>query len=156
MKSVHIIGGGLSGCEAALQLADRGLKVRLVEMRPAETTGAHRGGDLAEIVCTNSLKSTLIQTASGLLKKELELLGCRLLEHAREAAVPAGHALAVDRDVFARTVTSAIENHQNIDVIRRRRRSWLQYCAPGNRDVVGELERLNAAGRMGHAPTPSC
>jgi methylenetetrahydrofolate--tRNA-(uracil-5-)-methyltransferase len=123
MKPVHIIGGGLSGCEAALQLADRGGKVRLVEMRPAETTGAHRSGDLAEIVCTNSFKSTLIQTASGLLKKELGLLGCRLLELARAAAVPAGHALAVDRDVFARSVSSAIENHPGIDVIRRRQDS---------------------------------
>jgi methylenetetrahydrofolate--tRNA-(uracil-5-)-methyltransferase len=120
MERVHIIGGGLSGCEAAFQLADRGLDVHLVEMRPSETTGAHRGGDLAEIVCSNSLKSTRIETASGLLKKELDLLGCRLLELARASSVPAGHALAVDRDAFSAAVTSAIDAHPRISVVRRR------------------------------------
>ena len=120
MKTVHIIGGGLSGTEAAWQLADRGVEVRLIEMRPETPTGAHRSDRLAEIVCTNSFKSTLPETASGLLKRELDILGCRLVAVARDAQVPAGHALAVDRDVFAEMVTQAIEAHPNITVERRR------------------------------------
>ncbi|UCH85636.1 MAG: methylenetetrahydrofolate--tRNA-(uracil(54)-C(5))-methyltransferase (FADH(2)-oxidizing) TrmFO [Candidatus Latescibacterota bacterium] len=120
MKPVHVIGGGLSGCEAALQLADRGVDVCLREMRPVETTAAHRTGDLAEIVCSNSFKSVLLQTASGLLKEELNLLSCRLLDIAKECAVPAGHALAVDRELFAGAVTGVVENHPRIVVERRR------------------------------------
>ncbi len=119
METVHVIGGGLSGCEAAWQLADRGVPVRLIEMRPAVSTGAHRTDQLAEIVCTNSFKSTLPDTASGMLKAELDVLGCRLLGVARTAQVPAGHALAVDRDIFSRKVTEAIERHPAIDVTRR-------------------------------------
>ncbi len=120
MKSVSIVGGGLAGCEAAWQLADRGVAVRLREMRPRETTEAHRSDNLAEIVCTNSFKSILPDTASGVLKAELELLGCRLLRVAKQTSVPAGHALAVDRERFSEAVTSAIENHPNITVERRR------------------------------------
>ena len=120
MNTVTIVGGGLSGCEAAWQLGDRGLRVRLVEMRPLEKTGAHRSDRLAEIVCSNSFKSVLPETASGLLKTELGILGCRLLETAGSARVPAGHALAVDREVFSEKVTDAIENHPNIAVERRR------------------------------------
>lgn len=120
MKTVHIIGGGLAGCEAAWQLASRGVRVRLIEMRPHDTTGAHRSDRLAEIVCTNSFKSTLLETASGLLKAELDILGCRLLAVARASRVPAGHALAVDRDVFSEGVTAEIENHPLIEVERRR------------------------------------
>ncbi|MEE9269259.1 MAG: methylenetetrahydrofolate--tRNA-(uracil(54)-C(5))-methyltransferase (FADH(2)-oxidizing) TrmFO [Candidatus Krumholzibacteria bacterium] len=120
MKSVHVIGGGLAGSEAAWQLAVRGVPVRLVEMRPHTTTGAHRSEHLAEIVCTNSFKSTRLDNASGLLKAELGILQCRLLEVADYARVPAGHALAVDRDLFARSVTEAIEGHENITVQRKR------------------------------------
>ncbi len=120
MKTVHIIGGGLAGCEAAWQLADRGVPVRMIEMRPHEPTGAHRTDRLAEIVCSNSFKSTLPETASGLLKTELDILGCRLLGVAKRAAVPAGHALAVDREIFSGAVTETIENHPLIDVTRRR------------------------------------
>ncbi len=101
-----IVGGGLAGCEAAWQLADRGVRVRLIEMRPEDSTEAHRSDKLAEIVCSNSFKSTLPDTASGVLKGELEVLGSRLLRAARATAVPAGHALAVDREVFAAAVTS--------------------------------------------------
>jgi methylenetetrahydrofolate--tRNA-(uracil-5-)-methyltransferase len=121
MNHVTIVGGGLSGCEAALQLADRGVEVRLYEMRPGESTEAHRSGDLAEIVCTNSLKSVRPDTASGILKAELDILGCVLLGVARESSVPAGHALAVDRDQFAAAVTARVENHPRISVIRERR-----------------------------------
>jgi methylenetetrahydrofolate--tRNA-(uracil-5-)-methyltransferase len=120
MKTAHIIGGGLAGCEAAWQLADRGVPVRMIEMRPSVPTGAHRTDRLAEVVCTNSFKSTLPETASGLLKTELDILGCRLLGVARRTAVPAGHALAVDRDIFSEAVTDTIENHPLIEVIRRR------------------------------------
>ena len=120
MTEVWIVGGGLAGCEAAWQLADRGLDVHLIEMRPGESTGAHRSDKLAEIVCSNSLKSTLPDTASGLLKAELDILGCRLLDAARSVSVPAGHALAVDRDAFAAAVTSALERHPRIAIERRR------------------------------------
>jgi methylenetetrahydrofolate--tRNA-(uracil-5-)-methyltransferase len=119
MKTVTIIGGGLAGCEAAWQLADRGVPVRIVEMRPHVPTGAHRSDKLAEIVCTNSFKSTLPDTASGLLKAELDVLGCRLLETARSTQVPAGHALAVDRDLFSEAVTTAIDDHARIEVDHR-------------------------------------
>lgn len=119
MKEVTIIGGGLAGCEAAWQLAARDVPVRLVEMRPHVMTGAHRSDQLAEIVCTNSFKSTLPETASGLLKAELEILGCRLLEVARQTRVPAGHALAVDRDLFSGTVDRTIESLPGVTVERR-------------------------------------
>lgn len=120
MDDALIVGGGLAGCEAAWQLADRGVNVRLIEMRPAHTTEAHRTDKLAEIVCSNSLKSTRNDTAAGLLKAELETLGSRLLRTARTAAVPAGHALAVDREAFAGAVTAALENHPRVAVERRR------------------------------------
>jgi methylenetetrahydrofolate--tRNA-(uracil-5-)-methyltransferase len=117
-KEITIVGGGLAGSEAAWQLADRGHRVRLHEMRPQVPTGAHRSGLLGEVVCSNSFKSTLVANASGLLKAEMDVLGCRLLGVAREVAVPAGHALAVDRDLFAGAVTREIESHQNISVER--------------------------------------
>jgi len=119
MSDVTVVGGGLAGSECAWQLADRGFSVRLLEMRPGRPTGAHRSGDLAEIVCSNSFKSTLPATASGLLKREMEILGCRLLEVAKGVRVPAGHALGIDRELFAREVTDAIERHPNVTVERR-------------------------------------
>jgi methylenetetrahydrofolate--tRNA-(uracil-5-)-methyltransferase len=120
MKPVTIVGGGLAGCEAAWQLADRGIPVTIHEMRPGTPTGAHKTDRLAEIVCSNSFKSTLIDTASGLLKAEMDVLGCRLLGVARDSAVPAGHALGIDRDLFSAGVTRAIEAHPNITLIRER------------------------------------
>ena len=116
--AITIVGGGLAGCEAAWQLADRGVRVRLYEMRPAEQTGAHRTDKLAEIVCSNSFKSQLIETASGVLKAEMDILGCRLLQVARKVSVPAGHALGIDRELFAEAVTDAISSHPNIVVER--------------------------------------
>ncbi|MCH7548245.1 MAG: methylenetetrahydrofolate--tRNA-(uracil(54)-C(5))-methyltransferase (FADH(2)-oxidizing) TrmFO [Candidatus Krumholzibacteriota bacterium] len=118
MKPITIVGGGLAGSEAAWQLADRGIPVRLYEMRPEIETGAHRTGNLGEIVCSNSFKSTLLETASGLLKAEMDVLGCRLLEVARSVAVPAGHALGIDRDLFCAAVTEALENHPNVTIVR--------------------------------------
>src|SRR5512143_820668 len=113
-----VIGGGLAGSEAAYQAAQRGLKVRLYEMRPAVQTGAHQSHDLAELVCSNSLGSNLPDRASGLLKNETRLLGSMLLECAEQAALPAGGALAVDRELFAQLVTEQIENHPNIELVR--------------------------------------
>lgn len=116
---VNIAGAGLAGCESALQLADLGYRVRLHEMRPAQPTPAHSGADLAQIVCSNSLKSIDPATASGLLKSELDLLGCRLLEIARTCAVPAGAALAVDRKRFSEAVQARIDAHDRIELVRQ-------------------------------------
>jgi methylenetetrahydrofolate--tRNA-(uracil-5-)-methyltransferase len=113
-----VIGGGLAGSEAAWQAAQRGVRVRLMEMRPATATGAHQGGDLAELVCSNSLGSNLPDRAAGVLKAELRRLGSLLMRCADASALPAGSALAVDRDVFARLATRAIENHPNITLVR--------------------------------------
>jgi methylenetetrahydrofolate--tRNA-(uracil-5-)-methyltransferase len=118
MIDLVVIGGGLAGSEAAFQAAQRGLKVRLYEMRPSLQTGAHQTQDLAELVCSNSLGSNLSDRASGLLKNETRLLGSLLLECAESAALPAGGALAVDRELFARLVTERIQNHPNIQIMR--------------------------------------
>jgi len=118
MTDLIIIGGGLAGSEAAWQAAQRGLKVRLYEMRPTLQTGAHQTHDLAELVCSNSLGSNLPDRASGLLKNETRLLGSMLLECAERASLPAGGALAVDRELFARLVTERIESHSNIEIVR--------------------------------------
>lgn len=118
MTDLLIIGGGLAGSEAAWQAAQRGLKVRLYEMRPSLQTGAHQTSDLAELVCSNSLGSNLPDRASGLLKNELRVLGSMLLECAEEAALPAGGALAVDRELFARRVTERVHSHPHIEIVR--------------------------------------
>lgn len=124
MPSVSIIGAGLAGCEAALQLADSGYQIELYEMRPGVQTPAHQTADLAELVCSNSLKSTRQDTGSGLLKAELKLLGCKLLDIAEACAVAAGHALAVDRQLFAQRVTAAVTEHPNITLIREEQSSF--------------------------------
>lgn len=118
MNDLIVIGGGLAGSEAAWQAAQRGLRVRLYEMRPAVSTGAHETGDLAELVCSNSLGSNLPDRASGILKGELRRLGSMLLECAGQAALPAGAALAVDRRLFSRLVTERVLSHPNIEVVR--------------------------------------
>lgn len=118
MTDLIVIGGGLAGSEAAYQAAQRGLKVRLFEMRPTLQTGAHQTHNLAELVCSNSLGSNLADRASGLLKNETRMLGSMLIECAESASLPAGGALAVDRELFAQHVTERIENHPNIEVIR--------------------------------------
>lgn len=115
---VKVIGGGLAGSEAALQLAQRGIDVELYEMRPVRQTGAHVSDKLAELVCSNSLGSMLRDRATGLLQHELKRLGSKLIAAATESAVPAGGALAVDRELFASLVTSSIEQHPRIRVIR--------------------------------------
>lgn len=115
---VHVVGGGLAGSEAAWQIARCGLPVRLYEMRPARLTPAHRTAWLAELICSNSLGSDLPDRAPGILKTELRRLGSLLIDCAAGCAVPAGGALAVDRDVFAQRVTAAVEAHPLITVVR--------------------------------------
>src|SRR5262244_2389027 len=118
MSVVRIIGAGLAGAEAAWQCARRGVAVELCEMRPVRSTPAHQTGDFAELVCSNSLKSDSLNTAPWLLKEEMRRAGSRLLEIARECAVPAGHALAVDRVAFSSHVTNAISREPLIEVKR--------------------------------------
>lgn len=118
-EQVTVIGGGLAGSEAAWQLAERGHRVRLFEMRPARQTGAHQSADLAELVCSNSLGSKLPDRASGILMAELRSLGSLLLALAEEQVVPAGGALAVDRIGFSRAVTERVQSHANIELVRQ-------------------------------------
>jgi len=117
-KVVTVIGGGLAGSEAAWQVARRGIKVRLFEMRPVRSTGAHRTGELAELVCSNSLKSEQEHSAPRLLKDELRAGQSLLIELARETSVPAGGALAVDREKFSALVTERLSQHPNIELRR--------------------------------------
>ena len=118
VRKVKIIGAGLAGSEAAWQCARRGMKAELYEMRPVRSTPAHQTGDFAELVCSNSLKSESENTAPWLLKEEMRRCGSLLIEIARECAVPAGHALAVDRTAFAAKVTEAISREPLIEVKR--------------------------------------
>lgn len=117
MKTVTVVGGGLAGCEAALQLLKRGFAVNLYEMRPERQTGAHSGGGLAELVCSNSLKSEG-ETASGALKAELRACGCELLDAAYSTAVPSGGALAVDRHAFSELVEKKLAAYPAFRLIR--------------------------------------
>lgn len=119
MEAVKVIGGGLAGSEAAWQLAKRGVRVKLYEMRPAKLTPAHRTGYLAELVCSNSLRADRLENAAGLLKEEMRRLNSIIIECADNHRVPAGAALAVDRESFAQEVTRRVANHPNIEVIRQ-------------------------------------
>ena len=116
---INVIGGGLAGTEAAYQIAKRGIKVKLYEMKPKKYTPAHSNKDLAEIVCSNSFKSNLITNACGLLKEELRILDSLLIKTADEVKVPAGQALAVDREKFSKRVTEKINEIENIEVINK-------------------------------------
>ena len=119
---VRIVGGGMGGCEAAWQLARRGIPVLLQEMRPVVATPAHRTDRLAEIVCSNSFKSEALDSASGLLKEEMRLLGSLLIRVADQCRVPAGQALAVDREIFAARVTAVLEAEPLITLRREEAR----------------------------------
>lgn len=118
MDEIIIIGGGLAGCEAALQIAKRKIKVKLYEMKPVKFSEAHSNKNLAEIVCSNSFKSNLLTNACGLLKEELRILGSELIPIADKVSVPAGQALAVDREKFAEEVTKLVEKNEYIEIIR--------------------------------------
>lgn len=115
---IRIIGGGLAGSECAWQLAERGHEVELVEMRPRRTTEAHKTGDLAELVCSNSFRAAAVHNAIGLLKEEMRLLGSLVMDQGEQARVPAGGAFAVDRERFSAGMSAAIEGHPGITIIR--------------------------------------
>lgn len=116
---ITIIGGGLAGSEAAYQIAKEGIKVKLYEMKPNNFSGAHSNKNLAEIVCSNSFKSNLLTNACGLLKEELRRLDSLLIKIADKTSVPAGQALAVDREEFSKKVTEELEKNSNIEIIRK-------------------------------------
>lgn len=152
-NDVAIVGAGLAGSEAALQLAARGIGVDLYEMRPAVQTPVHRSGDCAELVCSNSLKSMKADSAAGMLKAELDALGSRLYAMALECAVPAGGALAVDRERFSAMASAAIEAQPRIRLIRREVSS-LADLVGGYKAVIlatGPLTSDNLAASLGHA-----
>jgi methylenetetrahydrofolate--tRNA-(uracil-5-)-methyltransferase len=119
MNEISIIGGGLAGCEAAWQAVRLGVKVRLYEMRPIRMTEAHKTTGLAELVCSNSLRSKEMSTGPGLLKEELEIAGSLIMKAAQSSCVAAGTALAVDRELFSAFISKAIESHPLIDIVRR-------------------------------------
>jgi methylenetetrahydrofolate--tRNA-(uracil-5-)-methyltransferase len=158
-KTIHIAGGGLAGSEAAWQIARRGIACVLHEMRPARPTPAHQTDRLAELVCSNSLKSESVSTASWLLKEELRCLDSLLLQAAQKARVPGGHALTVDRDLFAETVTAAITAEPLISL---RRDEVTALGVPGIADAIwivatgpltsgplaDEIARLTGSGRL--------
>lgn len=119
MKTIHVIGAGLAGSEAAYYLANHGFNVCLYEMRPSKMTPAHHTANFGELVCSNSLKSSRLENACGLLKEEIKNMGSLIMEAALIARVPSGQALSVDRDVFSMEITSRIKNHPNIKIIEK-------------------------------------
>jgi len=153
-EPVHVIGGGLAGSEAAWQIARRGLGVRLYEMRPARRTPAHQTDRLAELVCSNSLKSELESTAPWLLKEELRRLDSLLLRAAETARVPGGHALTVDREIFARAVSDAVAGEPLIELCREEAAALpegitIVASGPLTSDALAEeIARLTGSGRL--------
>jgi len=158
-KTIHIVGGGLAGSEAAWQIARRGVPCVLHEMRPARPTPAHQTDRLAELVCSNSLKSESVNTASWLLKEELRRLDSLLLQAAQKTRVPGGHALTVDRDLFAEEVTSAIAAEPLIDLRRDEVTAlgltgidadiWIVASGPLTSGPLAEdIARLTGSGRL--------
>jgi len=153
MPNIKVIGAGLAGCEVAWQCARRGVEVELFEMRPGRQTPAHQTADFAELVCSNSLKSESENTAPWLLKEEMRRAGSLLLEIARECAVPAGHALAVDRVAFAVRVTEAISREprivvqrEEVGVIDEDEAITVVATGPLTSDALaGEIARLSSA-----------
>ena len=115
---IHIVGGGLAGCEAAWQAASSGVRAVLHEMRPVRGTAVHKSDQLAELVCSNSLRGDKLDNAVGLLKEEMRRLGSLVMRAADANRVPAGAALAVDREHFSRAITEAVESHPLISVTR--------------------------------------
>ena len=120
INKVNVIGAGLAGCECAYILAKNGIEVNLYEMKPNEKSAAHKSDEFAELVCSNSLKSEALTNACGLLKKEMEILGSIFIEAAYNSKVPAGQALAVDREIFSSYITEKIKNTENINIINKK------------------------------------
>src|SRR5258707_5123228 len=118
MEYIRIIGAGLAGCECAMALARRGHSVDLVEMRPVRMTRSHQSSNLAELVCSNSFRSSTVTNAVGLLKREMALLDSLVIRCGEEARVPAGDAFAVDRERFAAAITKAVESTPNVTLRR--------------------------------------
>src|SRR5580692_2901218 len=152
---IHIIGGGLAGSEAAWQIAEAGLTAVLHEMRPVRPTAAHQTDRLAELVCSNSLKSEQEDSAPWLLKQELRRLGSLVLQAAATARVPGGHALTVDRDVFSQEVTRAVAAHPRIEIRREEVReipgSGIAIIATGpltSDALADEIARITGSGRL--------
>jgi methylenetetrahydrofolate--tRNA-(uracil-5-)-methyltransferase len=116
MEKITVIGAGLAGCEAALQIANMGVAVELIEMKPNKRTPAHKSDNFAELVCSNSLKAARVDSAAGLLKEEMRKFGSVCMAAAEKCSVAAGGALAVDRDIFSSIITDAVKNHPNITV----------------------------------------
>jgi methylenetetrahydrofolate--tRNA-(uracil-5-)-methyltransferase len=155
MKEIVIIGGGLAGSEAAYQIAKRGIKVKLYEMKPNKFSPAHSNKNLAEIVCSNSFKSNSITNACGLLKEELRRLDSLLIKCADETKVPAGQALAVDRDKFAELVTEKLKENPNIEIINEEvskiddNQITIIATGPLTSDALsGEIARLTGKDRL--------
>ena len=156
MREIHIVGGGLAGCEAAWQAARAGGRAVLYEMRPLRQTPAHKTGDLAELVCSNSLKSEQQNSAPWLLKEELRRLGSLLIgEIAPRARVPAGHALTVDREIFAAEITRAIAAEPAIEIRREEVTTldddhiWIIASGPLTSDALArEIARVTGSGRL--------
>lgn len=117
--TINVLGAGLAGCEAAWQIAKRGIKVRLYEMKPSKMTPAHQSTDFCELICSNSLKAARVESAAGLLKEEMRRIGSLLMECADQCAVPAGGALAVDRHRFSAMVTHALRHHPMIEILEQ-------------------------------------
>ena len=122
-ETVNVVGLGLAGCEAVYQLAKRGILVDAYEMKPTKFSPAHESPNFAEIVCSNSFKSDDENTASGVFKRELTQLGCNLLKTAYQVKVPAGQALAIDRDAFSEIITNEIKNNKHLSVFYN---NWLE------------------------------
>ena len=145
--TVNVIGAGLAGCEAAYQLSKRGVEVKLFECKPAQMSPAHKAATFAELVCSNSLKSDDISTAGGLLKAELRMLDSLLISVADEVKVPAGSALAVDRELFTRRVTQRVESLENVEIITRVADGWnddeINIIATGPLTVGGLADAIN-------------
>ncbi|MEX1186458.1 MAG: methylenetetrahydrofolate--tRNA-(uracil(54)-C(5))-methyltransferase (FADH(2)-oxidizing) TrmFO [Gemmatimonadaceae bacterium] len=146
---VHVIGGGLAGSEAAWQLASRGQPVRLHEMRPVRHTPAHKTDRLAELVCSNTFKSTELSSAHGLLKAEMRELGSIILECADIARVPAGSALGVDRDVFAAAVTERVTSHPLIEVVREEATTMTSPCIVATGPLTSDALAAVIRARLG-------
>lgn len=153
MEGVTVVGGGLAGCEAAWRIAKEGVPVKLYEMKPVKFSPAHKSRGLAELICSNSLKAARIESAAGLLKEEMRRLGSLLMDCAEKCRVPAGGALAVDRDEFSRLATEAVENEPLIELYRQEVTEIPEGAAViasgplTDGDLAGEIEEL-CGGRL--------